>query len=94
MLLCFASIEILAMSLSALLRLNWNFSDIYVVVPMLVEKWGAHDCYCFLSSLTWMVANGNKRIAWLHGFPHLFAVFFMHWFRTGILNVHPVFDGE
>jgi hypothetical protein len=37
---------------------------------------------------------GIKRIAWLHGFPHLLAVFCMHWFRTGILNAHPVFDGE
>jgi hypothetical protein len=22
------------------------------------------------------------------------GIFFMHWFRTGILNTHPVFDGE
>ena len=31
----------------------------------------------------WQLKSGEKR-----------AVFFMHWFRTGILNAHPVFDGE
>jgi hypothetical protein len=58
------------------------------------EKRGAHD-YCFPSTLTWMVANwGANELPGFMFFLILFAVFCMHWFRTGIPNAHPVFDGE